>query len=203
MRKIAVVVLGAAAIALGGSLPASAGGGGCHSETATEGSGTNVVMREACFGPSVLRVPTGQTVTWTNMDDMDHVVGGTGWGTYDGLAKGGSISQRFTKAGVYAYSCYLHPGMNGVVLVGDVSSGGADGAAVQYVPPAPPAAGESETSASEASAEKAEVIVSTGVASGWRIAAFVGFGLFLLAGGVLLAERIGRRRTAPVEVQLG
>jgi plastocyanin len=206
MRKMAAALLMAASVVVGGGVPASAGGG-CHSETSTEGTGTKVVMKDACFGPSVLRVPVGQTVTWTNLDAMDHVVGGTGWGTYGDLAKGDSVSQRFTEAGVYAYSCHLHPGMNGVVLVGDVSKGGSNGAAVQYVLPPPPAAGAgeesaagtSETAVSGTTTEPAQA-VSTGVGPGWRVAAFVGFGLFVLAGGWLVLERIGRRRAAAVEM---
>jgi hypothetical protein len=141
-------------------------------------------------------------VTWTNQDEIAHVVGGTGWGTYADVAPGSSVAYRFDQPGVYAYSCFYHPGMNGVVLAGDVSRSATALGAVANVPPTTPPPAEREVPTAAASNDSVEPAVSTGVPAGWRVASIVGFGLFLLAAGVLVLERIGRRR-AVAEVQPG
>ena len=110
------LALAPAAAAAGG------GGGGCH-ET-SEGTGTAVEMVEMCFTPTVLRVGEGTTVSFANRDSMTHVVTGVGWGAPD-LVPGAETSQRFDEPGTYPYSCYLHPTMNGVVIVGDGRGTGA------------------------------------------------------------------------------
>ena len=96
------------------AVPAAAGGG-CHRLTA--GTGTAVAAAENCFGPGVLRVEPGAEVTWVNRDQIAHAVIGTGWGLAD-LAPGATGTYRFAAEGTYPYSCHLHPGMNGVVIVG-------------------------------------------------------------------------------------
>lgn len=99
--------------------PAPAGGG-CHNPTVPEAAGTKIEMKNACFTPTVLRTEPGSTVTWTNEDDLAHVVIGVGWAAGgDEMALGQSASVRFDQQGTYPYSCYLHPSMNGLVMVGD------------------------------------------------------------------------------------
>lgn len=104
--------------------PAGAGGG-CHSgdlpDVRRAVSGTEVEMAMMCFQPRVLAVPPGTSVRFTNDDQAVHVVIGTGWGTGDELALGEWVDHRFTQPGIYPYSCYLHPGMNGAIVVGDAA----------------------------------------------------------------------------------
>lgn len=104
--------------------PAGAGGG-CHSGDGPGAgravAGTEVQMAMMCFQPRVVAVPPGTTVRFTNQDEVVHVVVGTGWGSGDQLATGQSVEHRFPEAGIYPYSCYLHPGMNGAVVVGDAA----------------------------------------------------------------------------------
>jgi plastocyanin len=70
------------------------------------------------FGPQVLTVPVGATVTWTNRDDIPHTVVST-----DGVFKSKvrdtdeKFSYTFTKAGTYPYFCSVHPKMTGQVVV--------------------------------------------------------------------------------------
>lgn len=116
-RGIAALSLATAGFGLGMAPAAAGGGGGCYEMT--EGTGTAVELIDMCFTPSVLRVAPGTEVTWSNEDLMDHVVTGTGWGLDAMLAPGDRGSHRFVEAGAYPYTCHLHPGMNGVVLVGD------------------------------------------------------------------------------------
>jgi plastocyanin len=105
-----------------GTAPASAGGG-CHSP-ASAARATRVEIRDLCFGPTVAYVEPGATVRWTNLDPLEHTVTGLGWqwGSDANLTESAVLSQRFTKPGVYPYSCILHPGMVGAIVVGDAGS---------------------------------------------------------------------------------
>jgi plastocyanin len=125
------------------ALPATpaAAGGGCHSagpESAQPRAGTTVEMAGNCFLPGVLTVDPGTTVRFANQDDIAHVVLGTGWGSGEALPPGDAVKHRFAQPGTFAYSCYLHPGMNGAIVVGQV-------AAAPVAPPAPAALASSST----------------------------------------------------------
>ena len=101
--------------------PAEAGGG-CHSDqeqSAQPVAGREVRMERMCFTPPVLRVDPGATVRFSNQDSVVHVALGTGWGSGTEILPGGSFEHRFPQSGTFAYSCYLHPGMNGAIVVGD------------------------------------------------------------------------------------
>lgn len=100
--------------------PALAGGGGCF-EPDTQGAGTTVEITHRCFSPTILYVQPGDAVTWRNQDAIPHVVAGTfsSWGNPTNLAVGETMTHQFPTAGIYAYSCPLHYGMNAVVIVGD------------------------------------------------------------------------------------
>jgi plastocyanin len=103
--------------------PAEAGGG-CHSagpDSAQPRPGTTVDMGGMCFRPGALAIDPGATVRFTNSDDLAHVVVGTGWGTAQPIAPGEAVEHRFTQPGTFAYSCYLHPGMNGAIVVGQAA----------------------------------------------------------------------------------
>ena len=126
-----------------GSAPASAGGGGCfHGAAPSDGTGDTVEMTASCFEATVLHVDPGTNVTWVNHDPFAHTVTGVGggWGAFTEIANGGSVSYRFDANGVYLYSCLIHPGMVGAVVVGD-GSGDAGMTASGVVPlsAAPPA----------------------------------------------------------------
>jgi plastocyanin len=124
-RRMPALVLLVAAVAATvlTAVPASAGGG-CH-RPATEGRGTTLALRELCFSPTVLRVPAGREVTVVNRDNLEHPLGRPGgqW------AWGGAAGDRTTlrlEPGTHPFFCYTHPGMVGVVVVGDgQGSGGA------------------------------------------------------------------------------
>ena len=97
-------------------------GGGCHGGSgavATEATSSVVKIDGCTFAPTVTRVPLGTEVTFLNTSQSPHdVTGRSGeWGSQL-LESGAKFSERFTAAGLYAYSCSLHPGMAGVVVVG-------------------------------------------------------------------------------------
>ncbi len=110
-----IAVLAATVLA---AAPASAGGGGCH-RPATEGRGDTLALTELCFSPTVLRVAPGSEVTVVNRDTITHPLSRPGgeW-AWDGLI-GDRTTVRLEQAGTYPFFCYAHPGMVGVVVVGD------------------------------------------------------------------------------------
>src|SRR3989442_13328295 len=103
-------------------------GGGCLAGTdRTEGSGVSVALQSCSFAPVILRAPEGAAITWKNADYLPHAVSGVGWGQINGalVLPGSTFTQQFAAAGIYPYTCYLHPGMSGVVVVGGIVSQGA------------------------------------------------------------------------------
>lgn len=90
-------------------------------ESAT-GTGHEVVMENAAFSPTVLTVPVGATVRWTNHDAFGHTVTPTDaalWGTPGSgdapsawLQEDQSWSFTFTRAGTFQYYCIPHASRN-------------------------------------------------------------------------------------------
>jgi plastocyanin len=150
------------------------GGGGCHQANATEQTGTSVDVGKNCFGPTVLRVAVGETVTWTNSDPYAHTITAAG-GVFDyEIAAGDTYSFTFGSAGVYPYYCLLHGRMAGAVVVGDSTVSQA------AAPPVQPVARLGEAPAEGTSPTSAALI-----------AAFVAAPLSFAAGRILR----GRRRS--------
>jgi len=70
------------------------------------------------FGPKAVTVKVGQTITWTNDDDIPHTVVATDKSFRSKvLDTGQSFSFTFTRPGQFAYYCSLHPMMTGKVTV--------------------------------------------------------------------------------------
>jgi hypothetical protein len=83
-------------------------------------------MQNNCFVATVLRVEEGDTVTFHNKDEAVHSVTGVAWtwGDETPIAQGESVEHVFDENGVYVYTCLLHPGMAGAIIVGDGSGPG-------------------------------------------------------------------------------
>lgn len=124
MRRKAVFLLVGLTLAL---VPFSAAeAGGCHPESldpssadATESKSTTLPIEGCRFSPTVLYVDPGAQVTWMNEDLAPHTVTGFSFGSGAELLRGDTVAYRFDEEGVYPYSCTLHPGMNGAIVVGD------------------------------------------------------------------------------------
>ena len=70
------------------------------------------------FGPKIATVKVGQTVTWTNDDDIPHTVVAVDHSFKSKvLDTGEHFTFTFTKAGLFPYFCSLHPHMTGRVIV--------------------------------------------------------------------------------------
>jgi len=107
-------------------------GGGCHAgadgSTYMEGDGTTVIRMDTCsFAPTVSRVAPGTTVRFLNTATIQHQVVGRAatWGSVL-LDPGQEHSETFAAAGIYPYTCPLHPGMVGAIVVGDGQAPAAD-----------------------------------------------------------------------------
>jgi amicyanin len=76
-----------------------------------------VTIDNFTFTPPELTVKVGDTVTWTNRDDIPHTVMSEGKFRSKALDTDNSFSFTFTKAGDYKYFCGLHPHMTGMIKV--------------------------------------------------------------------------------------
>lgn len=89
---------------------------GCKKE---EMPGTNEVwMQNNMFNPSTITVAVNTTITWKNKDGVTHDVTGSSSPFVSGnIADGGTYTHQFTTAGTYPYTCTIHSGMAGTVIV--------------------------------------------------------------------------------------
>lgn len=123
MKKL-LVGTAAAVLAFAGLGSLAIAGGGCAPADAahTTSAGAAIAIKGCKFSPVVLTAPVGATVTWTHGEQHPpHNIYGLGWGMPPGrlIEPGGTFAATFDKPGIYPYQCSLHPGMSGVVIVGD------------------------------------------------------------------------------------
>jgi plastocyanin len=179
-----ILVLGLAAVtatltAGAQAVPAAAGGGGCHTTPYSDAPADNVDIKELCFHPNVVRIANGTTLTFRNVDGMDHTVTGVSdsFGSMEVLSSGKSVSYKFQKDGVFPYFCLYHPGMVGAVVVGTGSR--SPGSPSGLITPVKPAA--------------ARVITTPPTAAGIPTLPLVLAALALLAAGFLGGRRVASR----------
>jgi plastocyanin len=96
--------------------------GGCKDDDETPAppaKGANEVwMENSKFNPATLTVAVNTIVKWTNKDGFDHnVVSDSSWFDSGILQAGKTFSRQFTTAGTFPYTCTLHAGMNGTIIV--------------------------------------------------------------------------------------
>ena len=82
------------------------------------GSAASVSIQNMAFTPDTLRIKTGTTVTWNNMDGVTHTVTSLN-GLFDSgnLGAGFTFHYTFAMSGTFAYHCLIHSAMKGVVIV--------------------------------------------------------------------------------------
>ena len=134
MRRTSLVV------ALVPLLALAACGGGSGSTATTKAAapaaskpGATVNIPLLSFDPVTTTIKTGQTVTWVNGNDINHVLVE---GTYKVdssmlrtvesddkvfnlvvAKKGDTVKHTYAKAGTFTYYCTIHKGMNATVVV--------------------------------------------------------------------------------------
>ena len=82
-----------------------------------------VTIDNFTFTPAQLTVKIGDTVTWTNHDDIPHTVVSAGKYRSKTMDTDGTFSFTFTSAGDYKYFCSLHPHMTGMIKVEGQTTG--------------------------------------------------------------------------------
>lgn len=176
-------------------------GGGCHQpgldgSTYTEGPATVVRMDVCSFAPTIARVPLGTEMRFLNTSNSAHIVLGRNgtWGS-ETLEPGAEFSERFTTEGTYPFSCPLHPGMVGAIVVGDGAldgvAGGAAAPAAVVTSPAPSSAAGSMATVNSVNATSATTDMP------WApivIAALAGLAVGALLTSLLSAAVMDRRR---------
>jgi plastocyanin len=192
MRRIGAGIVVGLAVAATLLVAGPATAGGFCRGPATHGDGTTVGMggKEGCFSPTVLRAPSGATVTFVNDDPAAHTVTGIGpWGPgHEELGPGERVRVTFDRDGVYVYTCLLHPGMAGAIVIGDATGPGpAEGAAVDVEPVEDAPATEAVLSDADEVAAEARAMDPAPIA----VAVVVG----AVTGG--LGFGLGRRRRLP------
>lgn len=101
--------------------------GACSSSTkktaAPTTTGPAVMIHLFQFAPTPQHVAIGDTVTWTNTDDIAHTVSSGKPPTPDGVfdsgnfAKNQTFSFTFSTAGTFTYFCRNHNSMRGEISV--------------------------------------------------------------------------------------
>ena len=87
------------------------------SPTATSGTaGSAITIQNFAFSPNHLEVAKGSTVTWKNQDTAVHSIVSATFASRT-LHNGETFSFTFDQPGTYAYSCGIHPAMQGTVVV--------------------------------------------------------------------------------------
>jgi plastocyanin len=174
---VVVVLLAVVAAATVATAAPAAAGGGCH-RPATEGRGGTLALSELCFSPTVLRVEPGAEVTVVNRDPIAHPLSRPGGDWYWDGTVGEATTVRLDQAGTYPFYCFAHPGMVGVVVVGDGQGTGA---------------GISQVSATDArAAEPAPAQAAAGPA---EVTAFPVAWMVLVALAALVGAVVGTRLT--------
>ena len=105
MRFAKIFALGAMALAVAVAAPA------CADEVAMK-------IDNFTFNPQQITVKAGDTVIWTNGDDIPHTVTSkTGLFKSKALDTDDKFSFTFATPGTYAYFCALRPHMTGTIVV--------------------------------------------------------------------------------------
>lgn len=186
MRRILIATAVAAATVPWG-VPAAHAGGTCH-EPITQGSTAAIAINGVCFSPTVNRVAPGSTVSWTNKSGIEHNLVGSSeaFGSHEFVGDA-PVRITFRAPGTYPYACSFHPGMTGVVIVGD--GGGKGVTPVVHALPAEP-------SPSVAPVDTPDTVTVAESDGGWsdNPAAVGGAGAGVLGLGVAAGFALARRR---------
>ena len=148
-----------------------------------------VKMDKCAFFPTIAHVPVGTEVRFINGDVVGHEIVGANltWGHHDKvLGTDDQLAVKFAKAGTYPYTCMIHPGMTGAIIVGDAASAAAAPGGATVVEPAPGdgAAAQPPAEPASTSAQSGSFGLVAGVL-GVAIATFVA----VLAGSLAIRRR--------------
>jgi plastocyanin len=112
---VAPAATDAAATAAPAETPADA----AQSAEAPAAAEVPVDIRDFAYSPNPIEINAGDTVTWTNQDEVPHTATGEDRDVLQSgtIAPGASFSQVFPEAGEFGFFCEFHPNMTGTVVV--------------------------------------------------------------------------------------
>ncbi len=92
---------------------------GSGSATASGGDTVQVAMKDILFIPEKLTARVGQTVVWTNEDDIVHNVKAKKGADFESktVSKGKTYKTTLKKTGAIDYVCTIHPSQRGQITV--------------------------------------------------------------------------------------
>jgi plastocyanin len=128
MKKLLVLLIACFALTIAACGDDDDDGGGSAATTteqtnttAPAGGATAVDIPDIKFDPADVTVKVGDTVTWTNSDDIQHTVTkikGPGAQFDSGnLDPGDTFEETFDKKGTIDYVCTIHAGQEGSITV--------------------------------------------------------------------------------------
>lgn len=103
--------------------PAPATGAASTASTATTAApasgGVTITMKNIAFDPKSVTVKAGTKVTWTNGEAVGHNVTAKAGASFKSalLNQGQTFSFTPKTAGTIEYTCTIHPGMDGTIVV--------------------------------------------------------------------------------------
>jgi plastocyanin len=99
--------------------PKDAGGTATGPATASGGEIVAVKMKDILFVPEKITARVGQSVRWTNQDDVQHTVTARKGASFKSkrLSKGDTYEAKLTKTGTIDYVCTIHPSQHGTITV--------------------------------------------------------------------------------------
>ena len=79
----------------------------------------NIEIKDFTFSPLELRIKQGETVVWTNNDNVKHTITSDSGSELNSeqLSKSQTYSHTFNTAGTFNYHCNLHPSMKAKIIV--------------------------------------------------------------------------------------
>ena len=88
-------------------------------DAAAAGQEVPVDIRDFAYSPNPVEVAVGDTVTWTNQDQVPHTATAEDRGVLQSgtISPGASFSQTFEQTGEFPYFCEFHPNMTGTIVV--------------------------------------------------------------------------------------
>jgi plastocyanin len=86
---------------------------------APAGAEVPVDIRDFAYSPNLIEIAAGDTVTWTNQDEVPHTATGEDRDVLQSgtITPGASFSQDFPEAGEFGFFCEFHPNMMGTIVV--------------------------------------------------------------------------------------
>jgi plastocyanin len=91
----------------------------CSDDPSGTGNDVTIEMRDNLFSPASRTITAGTRVRWSNTGAVVHNTTSSTAGLWasGNVNPGGQFTRDFNTAGTFQYTCTLHPGMAGTIIV--------------------------------------------------------------------------------------